>query len=102
MPKARLTEGKLKKLGMSQADVALALSRKERLGNLQLLDGLVNKEKSKKPLFVFIAAMTSAEQVAYPARHDIAVVPKDESQFNNFFELREAAIRAKLEALVTV
>ena len=102
VPRARLTESKLKKLGISQPEIALALGRKDRLGNLQLLDGLVNKEKSKKPVAVFIAAMTPAERVAYPARHDIAPVPKDESEFNVFFEQREAAMRAKLKALVTI
>jgi len=102
VPKSRLTETRLTKLGISQQEIATALNRKDKLANLQLLDGHINKQKSKKPLATFLGEMTASEQSAYPVRHDIVHVPKDETEFNKFYEAREAAIRSKLKVLVTI
>ena len=68
------------------------------LGNLQLLEGVVNQEKSDKPLKDWLEDNfdTDEERDRYKKRHYIPDVDLSFDNFLEFFERREELIKSKL------
>ena len=102
VPRARLVESRLKQLKIPQREIALALDRRDRLPNLQLLHGRLNLEKSAKPITEFVSKITPAtKRQYYVDLHDLGKLPKDEREFNRFYLARERAMKARLKKILT-
>jgi hypothetical protein len=101
VPRSRLTEAKLKRLKIPASEIALILDRRDRLPNLQLLQGHVNVQKSKMPLAEFVGKIEPVGQRQhFLSANLISQVPLDETEFTSYYEAREAEMRAKLAKLL--
>ena len=102
VPRARLVESKLRRQGIKRQEVALIMDRRDRLPNLQLLQGHVNVQKSHMAIADFVALIRPADKRKHFIDfHDLGKVPADERDFNRFYMARERVMKAKLKKLVT-
>lgn len=86
---------------MSATDPNEFIRRRNRIGNLQLLEGPDNLEKQAKPLQTWIDQIPSHERSGYMSKH---YLPQNEnldfSNFVNFFNERETLISARLRQVL--
>jgi hypothetical protein len=101
VPRARLTVSRLRSLGLSSDEIELATDRRDRLPNLQLLQGQINAQKSKMALTDFIAKLSPvSKRRHFIDSNDLVLIPKDETQFNQFYLKREQVMRKRLRELI--
>lgn len=102
--KSLFTKKELLKSGIDEAELNIFMERVNSLGNLQLLEGIPNIEKSNKPFIEWIneAYPTEQERLDYMGKHYIPKVEFDMKEFPEFFEQRERilveAFKEMLEA----
>jgi hypothetical protein len=102
VPRARLVESNLKRLNLRRTEIALALDRRDRLPNLQLLHGHLNVQKSKMPITEFVKKLTPvAKRDHFVDFHNLGELPADESEFNRFYVARERALKARLKHILS-
>jgi hypothetical protein len=94
----------LEKAGVPSEDIEFCLTHYDYLPNLQLLDGVMNQEKSAMPLEAWLAATYPAADAlaAYRDRHTIPPGTLPLASFRTFFEERRKLLGAKLRALLGV
>lgn len=94
-PKALLRKPALRKVGQDDAAVDEIQARQDLLPNLQLLEGSVNIDKSATAPAVWVAEHYGSgdSATAYLARNAIPALPKDASEFLEFFAARRELLR---------
>lgn len=101
-PQASFTASRLAKAGVTSADAQAAFrERRDSIVNLQLLDGTLNQEKSRKPLAEWMDerfAAKAAERQHYMALHYIPNVDLAFANFLDFTDRRRELMRARLRA----
>jgi len=101
-PQARFKKSQLKELGLAEDEVDHILDLRDRLANLQLLDGAVNIEKQQTLPGEWLQSMYPDKDTReqYCARHLLGDVPKTMLEFNEFYETRKNRLREKLARLL--
>lgn len=101
-PKKLFTKDYLKTYGINSDDIDFYLKNYDRLGNLQLLEGISNQEKSGKDFNAWIKEKypLEADRVAYMERHYIPDIDLTLENFREFIHAREKLLIAKFNTLL--
>jgi hypothetical protein len=102
-PKAQLQRRRLEKLDCNGAYINDCLAARDRLANLQLLEGLLNVSKSDSlPAAWFSATYPDAVQrEAVVERHNLGTVPATAKEFMEFYQARRERLRLHLTELLS-
>lgn len=102
-PKSRLIRRVLEKAGLDTDQVEECLNARDRLANLQLLDGLLNVSKNDALPEAWMVATYNdpVQRQAVLDRHDLGVVPPTVTEFMAFYSARRERMRSRLTALLT-
>jgi len=97
-PSAAFQARKLKKVGLSEDVIARLQDSKDRLSNLQLLQGADNQSKNDQMPADWIAATYTQEEDRkdYISRHMLDGVMTDLNGFEAFFQSRRKRLREKI------
>jgi hypothetical protein len=101
-PRSGFRRDRLRKAGVSSDQIEEYKTRRDRIANLQLLDGSANVEKQDRHPTEWLAQMHSDPQTRrhYCDQHLFGEVPEGWDGFLEFYEARRARMKAKLEALL--
>lgn len=102
-PKSQLQRRKLEKAGCDASYVEECLASRDRLANLQLLEGLLNVSKSDSLPGPWMEAtyLDPAQRQAVLERHDLGVAPTTHLDFMPFYNARREKLRVRLSGLLT-
>lgn len=97
-PKALLRKPALRKIGLEDTSIDEIQSRQDLLPNLQLLEGMVNIDKSATAPSVWVADRYGLEEGAdaYLARNAMPTLPTDAAGFLEFFAARRELLRTQI------
>lgn len=103
-PRSRFSESRLAKEGVAAEARAEWIDRADRLANLQLLDGVLNKEKNAALPHDWLArALPEADRrAAFIERHRLGTVPDSLLGFPDFYEARRRDLLGRLRTLLGV
>lgn len=102
-PKSRLQPKRLEKKGYDSAYIDDCLAARDRLSNLQLLEGLLNISKNDSLPSDWLAS-TYPDPVTRQAvldRHDLGIAPATEADFLSFYQSRRNLLRQRLTFLLS-
>lgn len=101
-PRSRFTERRLAKVGIAAEHRADWRDCADRLANLQLLDGVLNKEKNAAlPHTWLTRAMPEPDRrAAFVERHRLGEVPESMEGFMGFYEARRARLLGRLREVL--
>lgn len=101
-PIARFSESKLRNAGVPEEDLRVFRDRGNRLGNLQLLPGPANTEKSvKMPAEWLARAYPDADRRRHVCdEHLLGSVPHEMTRFPEFYKRRRARLVERLRRLL--
>ncbi|TBL81729.1 DUF262 domain-containing protein [Paenibacillus thalictri] len=96
------SQTKLRKLGLTNDQINFCLENVDYIGNLQLLEGVPNIEKSDMPTQQWLDQTypTAQEQADFRHKHYIPSVELSASKFEEFMKQREVLIANKLEQIL--
>jgi hypothetical protein len=102
-PKSLLQKRKLDQAGYEAAYVEDCLAARDRLANLQLLEGLLNVAKSNTlpGLWLESTYPDSAVRQAVMQRHELPSAPSSPEEFLPFYSARRERLRERLIACLT-
>ena len=102
-PKSLLQRRRLEKLDCSTAVIEECLSARDKLANLQLLEGLLNVSKGDTLPAEWLSAMYAdpTQRQAVLVRHDLGKLPATAAEFMEFFEARRERMRQRLATLLS-
>jgi hypothetical protein len=102
-PKSQLQRRRLERLGCDGEAIDQCLSARDRLANLQLLDGRLNVSKSDTLPAEWMKTTYSddVQRQAILDRHDLGVVPTSATEFMAFYSARRERIRERLTRLLS-
>jgi hypothetical protein len=101
-PRSRFSESRLAREGV-EAEVRLEwIDRADRLGNLQLLDGVLNQEKSAALPYDWLASAFAEDdrRHAFIERHCLGSVPERLLGFSDFYQARRGVLLQRLRMLL--
>jgi len=102
-PKKFFSEPKMKKAGFDDAQIKFYVSNVNKLGNIQLLEGNLNKQKSATELISWVKDNFKSEMAigAYKMLH---MIPEDISfdftQFESFYKERKKMLAKKFSTIL--
>jgi 5-methylcytosine-specific restriction endonuclease McrA len=101
-PRSQLKRQRLIKIGLDSPTIAEARSARNRLANLQLLEGALNQSKSNEfPAEWLKAAYPNRkEREATVARHDLGELPESAREFLAFYNARRAKLQERLTTML--
>jgi Protein of unknown function DUF262/Protein of unknown function (DUF1524) len=101
-PRSQLKRRLLTKAGLDPSEISEARTVRNRLANLQLLEGPLNQSKSDQlPLeWLRDAYPNNEERQAAAARHDLGVVPESANEFMAFYNARRTRMHGRLVAML--
>ncbi|MFL8937243.1 DUF262 domain-containing protein [Rossellomorea oryzaecorticis] len=96
------SRSKLRKAGLSEKTINYCMENHDYIGNLQLIEGVPNQEKSNKRFkeWLELICPNENEKKEYRIRHFIPEVDLDLDNFQEFMEEREVSIREKLSKVL--
>lgn len=102
-PKTHLQRRRLEKLGCSAEYIDDCLAARDRLPNLQLLEGLQNISKSDALPSAWVGKHFPdvASRQAMLDRHDLGTPPASAADFMEFYEARRAKLSERLTTLLS-
>lgn len=102
-PKSRLQRRHLEKQGCDSAYIDDCLAARDRLGNLQLLEGLLNisKNDSLPSEWLISTYPDPVQRQAILDRHDLGTVPIMASEFMGFYQARRDLLKNRLTLLLS-
>jgi hypothetical protein len=102
-PKSQLQRRKLEKAGCSPTYAEECLAARDRLANLQLLEGLLNVSKNDSLPGPWMEATypDQAQRQAVLDRHDLGSAPVTHQDFMPFYNARREKLRIRLSSLLT-
>lgn len=97
-PKALLRKPALRKVGLDDTSIDEIQSRQDLLPNLQLLEGMVNIDKSATAPIAWVSDRYGSGEGAdaYLARNAMPALPTDATGFLEFFARRRELLRAQI------
>ena len=101
-PRSRFTPTRLKDAGVEDEHVELFRDRCERIANLQLLDRSVNNEKraSLPADWLDVHCLDEQARLNYCDRHLLGDVPREITDFLEFYDTRRERLRDRIGQLV--
>lgn len=101
-PKSRFTRAQLREAGASEEQVDEFIVCVNRVGNLQLLEGVVNNEKRAKLPLAWLAERYAIdeERQRHVDRHLLGEVPAEITSFLEFYQVRRERLRERIVELV--
>ena len=101
-PAARFTERRLKDACVPDEKVAAFRERKDRLANLQLLQGAANTEKSAKMPADWLSQRYADDtsRPEYEERHLLRHMPDSMSDFDTFYDARRERLKKSIKQLL--
>ena len=101
-PKARFTEQSLKTAGVLDNKINDFIQCKDRLANLQLLQGAENLQKHDKMPAEWLSQTKPdyASRQEYKDHHLLGDIPKNITEFDNFYGARRARLKERIEQLL--
>lgn len=100
-PQALLHANKLKALGFSSDRIADLQEKRDRLPNLQLLEGLENNIKSATDPLTWLTSTYSEEaRSAHLERHALPWLPSSVDKFDEFYEARRKALADRIRKML--
>ena len=100
-PRGLMTPARLKADALSPEAVTAMGDRRDLLPNLQLLEGPENiSKKDQQPLHWAKSTFHGAAYDAYLARNDLPGLPRDATDFDDWFTRRRAALAERLRTLL--
>ena len=100
-PKSLFTEARLRAAGVGDDQIEAFTSCVNRVGNLQLLEGVVNNEKRAKLPSAWIADhFTDDKRRQHIDRHLLGDVPAEITSFLKFYDGRRERLRKRIYELV--
>ena len=101
-PSARFTRRQLLNAGVPEDDVDSFIERRDRLANLQLLQGAMNVEKSAKMPAEWLteAFPNPAAREGYANSHLLGTIPDSLSAFDTFYEARRERLKTRIGELL--
>ena len=99
-PRARFAKARLQNANVPDSKHGDYLERRDRLANLQLLEGKQNKAKQAKLPSLWLDEIDSTTRTAYCERHVLGDVPDQMAGFLSFYETRRHALRDKIATLL--
>ena len=104
VPKAKLTRPRLRQAGLSADDVEDAFDKRDRLPNLQLLDGPTNNDKRAKMPADWLDGYKpgAAERGHYLDLNAMGEPPAELGQFLDFYDVRRARLLDRLRTRLGV
>jgi hypothetical protein len=101
-PRSLFTSVKLAKAGFDAKQVEELGEQVDRLGNLQLLEGQQNKQKSAALPAAWAKSQFPdvATRGLYCDRHDLGTIPDDLTGFQRFYAERRVRLKSRLQALL--
>ena len=102
-PKSQLQRRRLEKAGCDAAYIDSCLAARDRLANLQLLDGLMNISKNDSLPAEWLATTypNELQRQAVLDRHDLGTPPSTGLEFLDFYKARRERIRARLTSVLS-
>lgn len=102
-PKSKLQRRWLEKLGCDAETIDTCLAARDRLANLQLLEGLLNVSKNDSLPVDWLKATYSddVQRQAFLDRHDLGIPPASATEFMEFYNARRERIRGRLTKLLS-
>lgn len=102
-PRGQLQKRRLEKAGIESGKADEIVECRDRLANLQLLEGLLNVSKNDSlPAPWLLATYADAVQrQAVCDRHDLGVVPETAAEFPTFYQARRERMRERLSKLLS-
>jgi len=102
-PKSHLQRRRLEKVGCDSAYIDDCLTARDRLANLQLLEGLLNVSKNDSLPADWLASTypDAVQRQAIVDRHDLGNVPATVFEFWDFYEGRRHRMRERLSSLLS-
>lgn len=102
-PKSQLQRRRLEKIGCESDTMNACLAARDRLANLQLLEGLLNvsKNDSLPADWLKTTFPDEVQRQAYLDRHDLGTPPTSAIEFMTFYEARRERIRGRLTKLLS-
>ncbi len=100
-PSTRFNERQLRKSDVPEGEIEAYRDRKDRLANLQLLQGVINNEKgTKMPAEWLSAELDRDREMEYRKLHLLGEVPISITDFGDFYEQRRAKLRQRISELL--
>jgi hypothetical protein len=101
-PRSRFTAARLAKAGIQESEIDWYRDHADRLANLQLLEGAINKAKQDQlPLAWLNDRFRDHERRAdYVDRHDLGRLPEHLSEFKQFYLARREQMANKLDTVL--
>lgn len=101
-PSSRFTRKRLLDAGIDVSEVEVFMDCANRIGNLQLLDGVANIEKSKQLPLEWIEKAYPGEETRrhYLERYLLEELPEQINGFLDFYETRRARLQERIAVLV--
>lgn len=102
-PKSQLQRRRMEKLGCDAETIDACLVARDRLANLQLLEGLLNVSKNDSLPTDWLKATfpDEAQRQAILDRHDFGTPPTSAAEFMTFYNARRERIRGRLTSLLS-
>ena len=102
-PKSHLQRRRLEKLGCGTAVIEDCLSARDKLANLQLLEGLLNVSKGDSVPADWLSAAypDPTQRQAVLDRHDLGKLPATAAEFMEFYQVRRERMRQRLATLLS-
>jgi hypothetical protein len=101
-PRSHFTPARIRREGIEGEHAERLRDKAERLANLQLLEGFVNKEKRAERLQAWLERSAPDEVTRQHLcdRYDLGLVPGDIHAFEAFYDARRSRLRERLSAIV--
>ena len=102
-PRSQLQKRKLERIGCEAAYIDETLKARDRVANLQLLEGMLNVSKNDSlPAVWFNSTYTDpVTRQAMLDRHDLGTLPETHSDFLRFYQARRERLRARLTLILS-
>ena len=101
-PRSRFTERRLRDACVPDEKIADYVQRRDRLANLQLLEGPKNTEKSAKLPAEWLSEgfLDTSSRLNYKNLHLLGDVPESITQFGVFYKARREGLRGRIRELL--
>ncbi len=101
-PRAHFAKPRLRKAGLSEDEAERFQEMRDRLANLQLLDGAANVEKQQTLPAEWLRRMfpDPASRSSYSGNHFLGHVPEEIGEFAAFYQTRREQLRGKIARLL--
>ena len=99
-PRSRLTESHLRNAGVPDEKIGNFIESRDRLANLQLLEGAKNVEKNAKMPNEWLEELPESNRLNYKTIHLLGDVPRSIAHFDDFYKARRAHLKDRIGQLL--